>query len=90
MSSLAEMDLSDTKIKRLSYDCFKDCSSLQNIVFPSSLESLNSSAFENAIALKEVDLSQTNVHNIPGYCFAGCSSLEQVSLAEKIAVLFLQ
>ena len=83
MSSLAEIDLSDTKIKSLSYDCFKDCSSLQKIVFPPSLESLNSSAFENAIALKEVDLSHTNVHNIPGYCFAGCSSLEQVSLTEN-------
>ena len=83
MSSLSEIDLSDTKIKSLSYDCFKDCSSLQKIVFPSSLESLNSSALENAIALKEVDLSHTYVHNIPGYCFAGCSSLEQVSLAEN-------
>lgn len=83
MSSLSEIDLSDTKIKSLSSDCFKDCSSLQKIVFPSSLESLNSSALENAIALKEVDLSHTNVHNIPGYCFAGCRSLEQVSLAEN-------
>ena len=83
MSSLSEIDLSDTKIKSLSSDCFKDCSSLQKIVFPSSLENLNSSALENAIALKEVDLSHTNVHNIPGYCFAGCRSLEQVSLAEN-------
>ena len=83
MSSLTEIDLSDTKIKSLSSDCFKDCSSLQKIVFPSPLESLNSSALENAIALKEVDLSHTNVHIIPRYCFAGCRSLEQVSLAEN-------
>lgn len=59
---------------------FENCVNLKNIIFPSSLESINNNAFKNCTSLKKIDLSGCkNLVSISG--FSGCIGLTNIDLS---------
>lgn len=55
---------------------FSDCTNLEEIELPSSLQTIGAEAFANT-SIKEIELSE-NISNVGTRAFSGCSSLEKV------------
>ncbi|WP_044263817.1 fimbrillin family protein [Bacteroides timonensis] len=67
-----------------SNDCYKDCTSLKNVVLGEAFTSVRAGAFDGCTALESVNTS--NVTDIGNSAFKGCSSLKSVDL-QHIKVL---
>ncbi|EAY00191.1 hypothetical protein TVAG_007210 [Trichomonas vaginalis G3] len=63
-------------------EAFKDCYSLNQIIFSTNLEILNASAFENSFNSAIVDLPN-NLKSINDYCFRN-SSITQINFGSSI------
>ena len=59
---------------------FQACTSLENVIFPSTLTKIGCDAFERCESLKSADLSATSVNWITRYAFYNCTSLNTVQL----------
>lgn len=65
---------------------FSECTALQSVEFPSTLEELNFASFTGCTSLKTIDLSKTEVASIEAVLFRNCSSLTSVSFGPKTSV----
>lgn len=84
-TSLLKADLSTTKITELSDSAFRDCESLNSVIFSETLTKIDNRAFQNA-ALKVVDLPN-NLTSIGENAFANCESLTAIKLNEKLKTI---
>lgn len=81
-SNLEKVNLAEG-ISLLSENCFKNCTALEEVKFPQSLESIDHSAFENCIKLTSIDLP-TGIQYIDDDCFSGCTNLEQIMIPDSV------
>ncbi len=81
------LDLSESKITYLYRYGLTECTSLEKIIFPDTLESIDQAVFNNCTSLKEVDLSNTQIQRIPDACFQNCTSLEKVVLPKTVTTM---
>lgn len=63
-------------------DAFVDCTSLESISLPDTIEKIGSFAFRNCTSLKSVALP-SGVTVISSYMFEGCTSLEEVTISSE-------
>ena len=80
-SKIKSIDLSD--VTKIGAFAFKDCSSLENVIWPNNLESMGTSAFSDCSSLKSVDI-KGSIATIPTSAFEGCIALETVSLSDGV------
>ena len=57
---------------------FKDCTSLNEVVFPNTVEDINEDAFRGCSSLKSITLPDS-LKSLGKYAFMSCSSLENIS-----------
>lgn len=67
---------------------FSECTGLESVTFPSTLEEMAFSSFLGCTSLRTIDLSKTKVAIIEGSLFNGCSSLTSVSFGPKTSIFF--
>ena len=65
---------------------FSECTALQSVEFPSTLEVMEFSSFWGCTSLTTIDLSKTKVASIEAALFRNCSSLTSVSFGPKTSV----
>ena len=83
-SKVKVLDLSECNITYLYRYGFGDCTSLEKIIFPDTLESIDGGLFNNCVSLKKVDFSNTKIQKIPSSCFKNCTSLESVIFPKTV------
>lgn len=79
--NLQSVDLSATQIKEIPSQCFRACSSMTTISFPSSLEKIGVMAFAGCSALRELSLGSVEIND---YAFWQCTSLTTVTINQII------
>ena len=65
---------------------FKNCTKLEKIVLPDSVEKVSSNAFYNCTSLKNIDFGN-NIKTIGFQAFFGCTSLKKVYLPKSLTTL---
>lgn len=75
-ANIATVDLSKTSITTT--PSFQNCSSLETVSLPSTLETINEYTFANCGNLRSIDLSGTNVKKIDSWAFEGCDNLTTI------------
>ncbi len=88
--SLETVDLSETRVARISSNAFSSCTSLETVVFPAGLEMFYHHAFQSCASLKAVDLSGTRVFRIGAGTFCLCTSIETVGFPAELNELDVQ
>ena len=76
-TSLKEVELNEGLLKICMW-AFKNCNSLERIVFPSTVTEIDSYAFQYCNSLKEVVLNE-GLERIGSHTFEDCKSLYRVS-----------
>lgn len=82
--NLKSADMSNTILKTIGYDAFKNNTSLETVSFPNTLTSIAEYAFSGCTSLKTVDLSNTSITSVTPYMFSDCTSLETVILPDTV------
>ena len=80
------MDLSDTKITKVSTSTFAECKSLQSVRLPSTVQTVGGSAFETATALKDLYIFATTAPGTSSSSF-GSKSDRYTGVNEPNSVL---
>ena len=65
---------------------FYECTGLESVTFPSTLEEMVFSSFWGCTSLETIDLSKTKVASIEAALFRDCSSLTSVSFGPETSV----
>lgn len=65
---------------------FYECTGLESVTFPSTLEEMIFSSFWGCTSLETIDLSKTKVASIEAALFRNCSSLTSVSFGPETSV----
>lgn len=65
---------------------FYECTGLESVTFPSTLEEMVFSSFWGCTSLETIDLSKTKVASIEAALFRNCSSLTSVSFGPETSV----
>ena len=86
-SRVKVLDLSESGITYLYRYGLTECTSLEKIIFPDTLESIDQAVFHNCTSLKTVDLSNTQIQTLPSDCFENCTSLEKVVLPKTVTTM---
>lgn len=68
---------------KIDYSAFRECTSLEKITFPNSLEIISSGAFWGCASLKDISLPQ-HLKWIGNNAFLGCKSIGTVVLPDSI------
>ena len=66
---------------------FRDCSSLREINFPSSITEIKAGAFQSCLSLQVADLSQTKLTILESNLFLNSSSLTKAVLPETVTTI---
>ena len=77
---LTSIDLSNSKIVKITDRTFYECKSLSSVHFPATLEEVGDEAFWTCKQITGIDLSNTRVTKICASAFSECSSLLSVFL----------
>lgn len=72
-----------TNCKYLASDCFKNCSSLEEVTILGDITTIPSYAFSGCSSLKSIDLPES-ITRIESYAFNDCSNLRSFILNENI------
>ena len=84
--SLAYLDLLDADIEYLGYQQFKGCRSLQTIILPSNLKTIDSEAFRECSRLESVQMAE-GLERIEWGAFYDCGRLSEINLPSSIEYL---
>ena len=82
-SNITELHCLTTKTLTIERLAFNNCTSLESVSFPDSLQSIEDSAFKDGGSLKSVTFPE-NIQTISGSSFYGCSKLESVSFPSNL------
>jgi|LSQX01.3.fsa_nt_gb hypothetical protein len=80
--NLTKVDLAEG-ISMLSEKCFKDCTALESIKIPASVNRIFDSAFENCVKLTNIDLP-AGIQYIDDNLFSRCINLEEVIIPDSV------
>jgi len=80
---LSEINLDGAPLKTIPSNAFSDCSRIQNIVLPETLEVIGESAFNNCRYMETIYIPDS-VKRIEPYAFSYCRYMSTVMLPEKI------
>ncbi len=75
-ANITTVDLSKTSITTT--PSFQNCSLLETVSLPSTLETINEYTFANCDNLQSIDLSGTSVKGIDSWAFDGCDNLTTI------------
>lgn len=78
-NNIKVLDLSNTNIRIIGESAFMFCKNLEEVIFPNSLERIDSKAFFSCVSLKNIYIPD-NVKSIGEDAFMGCNSLESISV----------
>lgn len=81
---IKSVDFSHTKIENIREDAFGKCSSLTDVKFPPSLQTIERYSFRECPKLKTVDLSKTKLQEVADKVFFSCSGLTKIKLPKSI------
>ena len=82
-TSLAEVDLSQTKLTSIPNGLFKGCTSLKTIKLPSTITSIGDEAFYDCRSLTNIEgLDKCKIASIGKNAFTRCNSLESVDFSQ--------
>ena len=81
MSSVKEIDLSETSVKSIGNYAFYNCSSLENVILNDSIESVGNYAYANTIIKTLPDNSK--IKTVGDHAFEGCKKLNIKVLPES-------
>lgn len=86
-ASITAVTASDLgNITSIKAQCFRYCSSLQSVSFPSSITSIGEYAFADCTSLNNVVIPD-GVTGLSQYCFAGDSNLSNITIPEGVVRL---
>jgi hypothetical protein len=78
----------DSQLLNIHESVFSDCTFLESIFIPSSVQVLGERCFENCVSLESVTFgASSQLKMIPSWCCVGCSSLKSICIpaaCEKI------
>jgi len=77
------LNIADIHAKKIGLGAFRECTSLETVVFAETVESIGEYAFLECTALKEIVIPN-NVKEIGTGCFMDCSALSEVTLPNSI------
>ena len=80
---LREVDLCGGKLRRIEDEAFMNCTSLERIHIPSTVEVFGRNAFINSTRLAELELSK-GLKEIQSEAFHGCKSLERLFIPSSV------
>lgn len=83
--NLISIDLSNTKVTKISAGTFENCLSLCSVFLPKILQEIGDFAFQACFSLKEIDLSETVVTKIGRLAFDSCISLVSVKFPDTLS-----
>ena len=75
-ANITTVDLSKTSITTT--PSFQNCSSLETVLLPTTLETISEYTFANCDNLQSIDLSGTSVKGIDSWAFEGCDNLTTI------------
>jgi hypothetical protein len=79
---------SGSKLSRIERQAFLECTSLQSVILPASVELLGSRVFANCRSLARMEFeSGSKLRQIDCEAFAGCSSLRSIYIPASVLVL---
>ena len=65
---------------------FRNCSRLQKVTLPSSLQSIKQSAFNHCAELTSIEIPE-GTETIDGFAFTGCEALADVTIPESMKTI---
>ncbi|MCM1569025.1 MAG: leucine-rich repeat protein [Roseburia sp.] len=86
-NTLKTVDLSATNISSIEGKSFERCRALTSVTFPSSLTTIETSAFAYCNKLKEINLSGTKVSSIGYSAFLGCNAAKMILLPSTVKTI---
>ncbi len=86
MTTLKEIDLSDTQISSIGSYAFSDCTALENIILPESLKSIDTCAFINCTSVKKFNLND-GLDHIGSYAFGNCTGITSLVIPESVTAM---
>ncbi len=66
---------------------FLDCSHVEEVTLPASLDWIRSSAFSGCTALKKTNVNAVNMTEIDDYAFRDCTALEAFDMPDSVCIL---
>ena len=66
---------------------FKDCTTLEDVWFPSCLESFGEGVFEGCTSLENVTITGLAVSSLPERMFKNCTALKGVEIPDSVTVI---
>ena len=83
MTTVKEIDLSSSKASSLRSYVFNNCTSLENLKFPSTMKSIGSYAFQNCSSMKEFNLND-GLESIGEAAFHNCTGIHSLTIPETV------
>jgi hypothetical protein len=71
------------KVTQIGQDAFENCTRLQSITMPDTVESIGIGAFYNCTNLKKINFSNS-IKSIDNFAFINCSSLTEIVLPKSV------
>ena len=66
---------------------FKDCTDIESVILPDTIESIGANAFDSCTSLKSIN-TPANLDNIGSAAFLDCTALEKFDLNDKIGTVW--
>ncbi len=82
-SRIETLDLSNTKVTKISDFAFENALLLKYVFLPETLEELGMKTFYNTDIL-DIDLSKTKLETIPEACFGSCEDLKNIKFPDTL------
>ncbi|MCR4709032.1 MAG: leucine-rich repeat protein [Clostridiales bacterium] len=86
LTSVTEVSLPSTSLRRIGLNSFQGCTALKSIQFPDCLEEISSYAFRDCTSLEQAIIPDS-VTKFQDSVFSGCKALTKVVLPESITVI---
>ena len=85
--NLRTINLHETMLQRIHHEAFNFCISLQDVIFPSTINYIDIKAFEVCYALQQVDFTLvSDTIYIERNAFKNCITLSSLNIREKTCV----
>ena len=69
--------------QKICSDCFRNCTSLKNLVVPEGVEKISDNCFRDCSALENITLPNT-LNDIKAWAFFGCKALKKIDIPKNV------
>jgi hypothetical protein len=84
---LQTVDLKETKITTIGPHAFRECISLDTIIFPQTIEKICEFSFFECEKLNNIKLASTALYEIGESAFSGCSAFDTIKLPLSLRII---